>query len=61
MTTQPYDEYLMHMPSGRRMYLKVATPLTVEDKAWLHALVDLILVEAAPEPEPAAMGEERTP
>ena len=51
-TYQPYDEYLMHMPSGKRMYLKVATPLTVADRDWLHALVDLILVEEpATEPE----------
>lgn len=51
-----YDEHLMHMPSGRRMLLRVPTPLTVEDKAWLHALIDLILVSEAvstPEIEPA--------
>lgn len=43
-----YDEYSLHMPSGRQMYLRVPTPLTVADRDWLHNLVDLILVKAQP-------------
>ena len=39
------DEFHVYMPSGRRFVASVPTPLTVEDKAWLHKLIDLILDE----------------
>lgn len=44
------DFYQLTMPSGRRMTLNVETPLTARDRAWLHALVDLILGSDVPSP-----------
>lgn len=37
------DEFKVYMPSGRRFVASVPTPLTVEDKEWLHMLIDLVL------------------
>lgn len=46
------DHYSLLMPSGGRLLLEVETPLTVEDRAWLHKLVDLILcVDQNPVPK----------
>ena len=47
---QQGDFYHLTMPSGRQMTLKVETPLTARDRAWLHALVDLILGSDTPSP-----------
>ena len=45
-----FDFYQLTMPSGHHMMLKVETPITARDRAWLHALVDLILGDDTPRP-----------
>ncbi len=47
---EQFDFYQLTMPSGRHVTLKVETPLTARDRAWLHALVDLILGSVMPSP-----------
>ena len=46
MTDVGVDTYELTMPSGNRMMLNVATPITTQDRLWLHKLIDLLLADS---------------